>query len=1213
MRLSMFRATAVVLAGAMLLAISVGQDSAPSPRQYQSPLVTADPPGHAVAVDLDVTGAKKLFLVVGDGGNGHACDWADWVEPRLVGPNGETKLTDLKWKSAASGWKDVNVGRNCEGGELRVDGKPVKYGIGTHANSVIEYDLPAGVTRFQATGALDDGGTTQSGSTTSVEFAVYLDELPLALAGERGGVSPPVGSSGRAVDQATGRLTPAARRELDNAVAGLDVADGLEATLFAGEPMLLNPTNIDIDHRGRVWVCEVVNYRGRNGTRPEGDRILILEDTDGDGQADKRTVYYQGRDVDSAMGVCVLGNKVIVSCSPNVFVFTDEDGDDKPDKKEVLFTKTGLPQHDHSAHAIVFGPDGKLYWNFGNTGQSVHDKHGKLVVDRAGNEVVDNGKPYRGGMVFRCDLDGSNFEVLGHNFRNNYEVAVDSFGNIWQSDNDDDGNRGVRINFVMEYGNYGYLDEKTGAGWRSPRTNLEEDIPSRHWHQNDPGVVPNLLHTGAGSPCGICVYEGTLLPEVFRGQIIHADAGPRVVRAYPVKKAGAGFTAEMVPILTGTRDDWFRPVDVCVAPDGSLFVADWYDPGVGGHAMGDTERGRIFRVAPPGTAYKAPKYDFTTVDGAIEALASPNLATRYLAWEALAQKIEEADFRLLQVFRDRELNPRLRARALWLLAMQGAIPFGYEKLEVFQDQPDLRTVAIRALKNSISTADANDPSPEIRREMALAIRRILGDVAESPNHKAKADQIAAQSWAKLALSHDGKDRWYLEALGIAADGRWDACLDVWLESVGEDWKTSAGRDIIWRSRAAKTPEYLAKIIASEMANPDALPRYLRAFDFQDPAAAQPVLAQLAFATPDGPREAREFVSREALRRLRNVDFDNHPEHRAALERMLEASKGSRQFIELVSKFNVRERHPDLLALAREKPEEQLGIDAFRALLAATATKLLTDALADDDEQAALAVAAALARSGDAKAAALLEPLAFDAKRPVALRREAVRGLAATRDGASKLLAKAEAKSLDAALVPAAAAVLHASADKSIRARAEKLFPVAPAKDARPLPPIGELVQRKGDRTRGMIVYTTNGTCLNCHKVAQKGKEVGPDLSGIGTKLSRQALYESILFPSAGISHNYETYTILLANGTTASGVITSRTDDAVTLKSADALERTYPAAEIEEIVKQDVSLMPADVQKSMTADELVDLVEYLTTLRSKGPAAKDESRQAEGR
>src|SRR5438067_12173532 len=201
-----------------------------------------------------------------------------------------------------------------------------------------------------------------------------------------------------------------------NAVANLDVHPDLQATLFASEPMLTNPTNLDVDARGRVWLCDVVNYRGNNGKRPEGDRILILEDTDGDGKADKVKTFYQGRDVDSAMGICVLGNRVIVSCSPNVWVFTKDDND-AIIKKEALFTKTGQPQHDHSAHSFIFGPDGRLYWNFGNTGGAVHDKDGKPVGDQAGNTVIDNGKPYYGGMVFRCNLHGSGFETLAHNFR----------------------------------------------------------------------------------------------------------------------------------------------------------------------------------------------------------------------------------------------------------------------------------------------------------------------------------------------------------------------------------------------------------------------------------------------------------------------------------------------------------------------------------------------------------------------------------------------------------------------------------------------------------------------------------------------------------------------------------------------------------------------------------------------------------------------------
>ncbi len=201
-------------------------------------------------------------------------------------------------------------------------------------------------------------------------------------------------------------------------------------------------------------------------------------------------------------------------------------------------------------------------------------------------------------MVFRCDQDFKNLEVLGDNFRNGLEVAVDSYGSVWQSDHDEDGNESVRINYVMENGNFGYTDEMTGTTWRVNRTNLEEDIARRHWHQNDPGVVPDVLHTGSGAPAGMTVYEGQLLPRQFRDQIIHADAGPNVVRGYPVENDGAGYKATMQDLVKGTRDTWFRPSDVCVAPDGSLIVSDWYDPGEGEVGMADMNRGRIYRIAP---------------------------------------------------------------------------------------------------------------------------------------------------------------------------------------------------------------------------------------------------------------------------------------------------------------------------------------------------------------------------------------------------------------------------------------------------------------------------------------------------------------------------------------------------------------------------------------------------------------------------------------
>ncbi|MES2732192.1 MAG: PVC-type heme-binding CxxCH protein [Bacteroidota bacterium] len=979
------------------------------------------------------------------------------------------------------------------------------------------------------------------------------------------------------------KLTDEEKRLPKNALLGLEVADNLETKLFSAEPLMGNPTNIDIDAKGRVWVCDAFNYRNEfnpdNPQRKAGDRILILGDTNGDGQADTSKVFYQGTDINAALGIAVLGNKVIVSCSPNVFVFTDSNGDDKPDKKERLFTGLEGIQHDHAVHAFTFGPDGKYYFNFGNAASQIKDKNGQPLVDKEGNEINTSGHPYRQGLVLRCNPDGSEMEVLAHNFRNNYEVAVDSYGTLWQSDNDDDGNRGVRINYVMEFGNYGYTDEMTGASWQSRRTNMEAEIPERHWHLNDPGTIPSLLKTGAGSPTGMIVYEGRLLPKTFWDQMIHCDAGPNVVRAYPVQADGAGYKAEMVNLLEGTRDQWFRPSDVCVAPDGSLIVADWYDPGVGGHQMVDTDRGRLYRIAPPETPYTVPVLDLSSPEKAADALQSPNLSIRYLAWEKLHNWGKAAIPALEKVWQSG--NTRFRARALWLLAKTEGQSEKYVAQAIKDQNPDIRITALRIARQTdlniipyVKTL-VTDPSAQVRREAAITL------------HHNKSPE-APQLWAELATQHDGKDRWYLEALGIGADQQWDTFFAAWKQKVGDQCNTPAGRDIVWRARTKETLPLLAQEITAAATNPKEQLRYFRAFDFQQDPSKEAVL--LSLLDKNDPQ-----ITLTALNHINPTRLSTTPKLQAILKQTLASVKGTQAFLDLIQRYQVRDQHDALMQMILDQPDSSLGIESARVLMDVNGA-LMRKALSSTDEKVSSAILRALKRIDNAQSMDLIQSVVMDQKRDLSVRKEAVRALGTGWSGEEKLLDVVKQGQMPEELKTTAAGVLASANRKSVREEAAKFLKLPGNTEGKPLPLISQFVKQKGTAALGERVYLQN--CSPCHQIGKSGINFGPALTQIGGKLSKEALYVSIIHPDAGISFGYEGFVFKMKDGNVVAGMIASQTADAIEVKMMGGVVSKYPKSDIVSRKPMESSLMPSNLQQNMTEQELVDLVEYLSTLKA---------------
>ncbi len=272
-----------------------------------------------------------------------------------------------------------------------------------------------------------------------------------------------------------------------------------------------------------------------------------------------------------------------------------------------------------------------------------------------GNRKSDNGKVWVGGLALRINPDGTGLKVMGHNFRNSYEVVTDSYGNLWQNDNDDQVVT-CRTTWLMEGGNTDYFSTDGTRNWQADQR-PEQDIFVAHWYQDDPGVMPAGDRSGAGAPTGIVMNESDALGKNYTGMLLSADAGRNVIFGYRPSLRQSGYhlgkPENFITSLPADNENyiwndtaqntqkekWFRPADITFGTDGALYITDWYDPVVGGHQMKDSiGYGRIFRVAPKNKKLINPKIDLQTTAGRIEALRNPAVNVRNSAFEKLKQQ-----------------------------------------------------------------------------------------------------------------------------------------------------------------------------------------------------------------------------------------------------------------------------------------------------------------------------------------------------------------------------------------------------------------------------------------------------------------------------------------------------------------------------------------------------------------------------------------------
>ncbi len=1023
----------------------------------------------------------------------------------------------------------------------------------------------------------------------------------------------------------------------NDSLKSLHAAEGLEVYLWASEPMVRNPTAMEVDSRGRVWIAEGLNYRMKqiefdSMSRVDGaDQIKILSDTDGDGKADKVTVFAENI-FPVPLGLAVeevwkdgvqTGTRVYTGNAPDLLVLEDTNGDDKADRRYALLTGFRGVDSDHGLHGMTFGPDGKLYFTVGDARYGADKRQADEptldVLDQSGRRVTASNV----GTTLRVNRDGTQLEILSSGHRNNYEAAVDSFGNVFGSDNDDDGDRGCRMYWVMDGGEYGY----------------QHPDSTRHWAEELPGIIPKLVGTGNGAPSGLIVYEGSMLPEQYYGAVLQVDAGTHQVNLHPLVRYGAGFRSDYDVLLKGD-DDWFRPVDVSVAADGSLFVCDWYDAGVGGNRFSDQTTGRIYRVSAATANQSTLTFDG---DNAAEALQSPNPVARLAAHDQLVRQGAGSRDELLELLQD--ANPVVRARALHVLH---ALPTtgDADVAEALRDpNPRIRETSLDLLsqsdQNNISNQNLDKILPLVDDADAGVRRALLLAISNEPT-KGPTEGISVEL-QKLAAAWDGRDRFYLEALRVALIHRepdfiqhlFNSLVSTAIEAGWDEQPIAVppyypvgSNDAFLRPQDELPPANSASRViglAWVLQRREALPAMEQLLSHNHSPSVEQA-ASLALAGIADPAAGGVLVKRffaggvadesklDIVRQLgRRLSGDwNELANDDSLRKAFMVALGSPALqitaIESIANASLTGFEDPLMKLAADDSQQDVvrvaALTSLGKMKHKPARELAAELVGDakgkpSGGRLALSSLEAINSIGDDTAQASLLHVLLDDSMPLDARRRSLQLIATTPQGADAVLSLQKQTGIAADLESELSFLLHNHSDSRIRRKAEQLLPATAGSDSAKIHNVQAVLALQGNAERGRELFANHkeAACARCHRVTGEGSLVGPDLASLGMKYGDKEVLYHIQYPSGAINYNFVATTFLLADGRVQNGLVLDRKDGEITLGIATGQQITIEEVDVEEERPQTVSLMPEGLVANFTEQQLADLVEYLLTLR----------------
>ena len=950
-----------------------------------------------------------------------------------------------------------------------------------------------------------------------------------------------------------------------------ELLPGYEVNLFAADPMLANPIHMVWDSRGRLWVACSWAYPQIKPGDEANDKIIILEDTDNDGVADKSTVFADGlylpTGIELANGGCYVGQ------SPDVYFLKDINGDDIADVKELALTGFGIEDNHHSISAWRRGPGGWIYFQEGIfLHAQVETQHG---IVRNYNGGVYQFNPRTGELKVFCKGTGGN--PWGHVF------------DYWGQ------------SFMVNNPRVMYLSPATGAFKERSR-------------------IPPLISTE--KQCGGDLVTGTHLPDEIQGQLLTCRFKSRTIVRYEFIEDGAGYSAKVLEPLMTSKHPNFRPVDCKIGPDGAVYVADWYNSIIN-HAQHDFrdprrdhEHGRIWRITYKDRPLaEKPELVGASINSLVSQLSSPEAWTRHQARKELSERNPDAVRSAAEKWVD-SLDPQAPeydhhlVEAMW--ACQNVERASEAILTKVIQSPSghARSAAARVIRywhDQLSDPVgmiahlADDPFPRARMEAVLtcgyipqaealpAALNVLNHdrdrfiEAAIPSTMTALEPYYIPALEKNALAFSGPlHRVFAEQwAGIGLDKRLLALLKADNPSPNEI-------DEVRRQFSATPSAKLVRILVNALARGGAP---------SDPAAVA-LLSELEKLGSQGKFKAGRYFS-GLIDRL----FDSNDDIAAGVASSLGAwqyrDAGDALLATLEDNSrSFKVRSAAAIALGKMKQTKYLStLDALAAdANIETRYPAVLGLVEADMDNAKLAVADLLAADpGNADSVALVSGFTRKRRGDVHL----ASALAGVRIHPKVMSAVATYHRQTGQLPKRLRELFLETTPNSLSALLLREDPDALVND----------VDRFGNAARGERIYRRNEVaCMSCHGIGSVGPTLGPNLVAVGSAADTSYMVESILKPSASISEGYENLLFILKDGTMRMGVIAFENEQEVIFQdSAQGGEEVrLSTAEITRRTTMP-SLMPAGLADQLKSrQEFLDLSRFLSVLGHPGAFSNDE-------